>query len=195
MRARGWRPVVCRTRRGRRRRGTGRRSRQGEPRADTGAGDGMAGVGAGGRGGGDLGGGLGRRVGGRAAALAAPLIASAQVSADQTTLTLTGLNFAVLERTDGALPRVSLALNPAAGDGVVSDAGDGDAPFSAGGGDLSAAAAAVRRGGRDLLRDGGRRGSAGTTWSGRGRERWRLAIESGVAGNGVSARRASAEPW
>ena len=44
--------------------------------------------------------------------LAAPLIASAQVSADQTTLTLTGLNFAVLESTDGALPSVSLALTP-----------------------------------------------------------------------------------
>ena len=44
--------------------------------------------------------------------LAAPLIASAQVSADQTTLTLTGLNFATTGSLDGALPSVSLALTP-----------------------------------------------------------------------------------
>ena len=43
----------------------------------------------------------------------APLIASAQVSGDQT-LTLTGLNFAAAagESTDGVLPSVSLALTP-----------------------------------------------------------------------------------
>ena len=38
----------------------------------------------------------------------APLIASAQVSVDRTTLTVSGLNFA----TDGAAPHVSLALTP-----------------------------------------------------------------------------------
>ena len=44
----------------------------------------------------------------------APLIASAQVSGDQTTLTLTGLNLAAAagESTDGVLPSVSLALTP-----------------------------------------------------------------------------------
>ena len=44
--------------------------------------------------------------------LAAPLIASAQVSANQTTLTLTGLNFATTGMLDDALPGVSLALTP-----------------------------------------------------------------------------------
>ena len=44
--------------------------------------------------------------------LASPLIASAQVSADQTTLTLTELNFANAENTAGASPSVSLALTP-----------------------------------------------------------------------------------
>ena len=44
--------------------------------------------------------------------LAAPLIASAQVSADQTTLTLTGLNFATTGSLDGPLPSLSLALTP-----------------------------------------------------------------------------------
>ena len=45
---------------------------------------------------------------------AAPLIASATVSADQATLTLTGLNFAAAatEGADGAPPSVSLALTP-----------------------------------------------------------------------------------
>ena len=49
-----------------------------------------------------------------AAPAPAPLIASAQVSGDQTTLTLTGLNFAAAagESTDGVLPSVSLALTP-----------------------------------------------------------------------------------
>ena len=46
--------------------------------------------------------------------LAAPLIASAQVSADQTMLTLTGLNFAAAaaEGGEGVSPGVSLALTP-----------------------------------------------------------------------------------
>ena len=48
------------------------------------------------------------------APLAAPLIASAQVSADQATLTLTGLNFAATaaEGGEGVPPSVSLALTP-----------------------------------------------------------------------------------
>ena len=44
--------------------------------------------------------------------LAAPLIASAQLNADQTTLTLTGLNFAATGGGEGVPPSVSLALTP-----------------------------------------------------------------------------------
>ena len=52
-----------------------------------------------------------------AAALAGPLIASAQVSEDQTTLTVTGLNFAPAPAANGDAglaprPGVSLALTP-----------------------------------------------------------------------------------
>ena len=107
---------------------------------------------------------------------AAPLIASATVSADQTTLTLTGLNFAAAatEGAGGAPPSVSLALTPLPVTASSPTAVTATAALAARGRHVSAAAEPGRRSGRRLPRHDRRRRSPGTRRFGeRGRGRRR----------------------
>ena len=88
--------------------------------------------------------------------VADPLIASAKVSADLSTLTVSGLNL----MSDGSTPSVSLALTALPVTAASATFGDRDASRDPGGRHLSAAADARRPAGGRLLRHRGRRCSS-----------------------------------